>query len=140
MIRPFGVREDSKGTAIDFDKVHADLIEPALSSEGFGGGTTGEFLDAGNIREDMFSLLLSADLVICDITVHNANVFYELGARHALRKRGTVLLRGRPTADNYAVRPEDRPPLGVLGHKPEGQPRKTHRNDSSDHGGRPQDR
>ena len=39
--------------------------------------------DAGNIRADMFALIIEADLVICDITVHNANVFYELGIRHA---------------------------------------------------------
>jgi hypothetical protein len=30
----------------------------------------------------MFGLILEADLVVCDITVHNANVFYELGIRH----------------------------------------------------------
>jgi hypothetical protein len=33
----------------------------------------------------MFSLIIQADLVVCDITAHNANVFYELGIRHALR-------------------------------------------------------
>jgi hypothetical protein len=47
----------------------------------------------------MFSLILEADLVICDVTVHNANVFYELGIRHALRKKRTVLVRGRQSAD-----------------------------------------
>ena len=47
----------------------------------------------------MFALILEADLVICDITVHNANVFYELGVRHALRKKHTVLIKGEPSAD-----------------------------------------
>jgi hypothetical protein len=51
-------------------------------------------IDAGNIRSDMFALILEADIVICDITVHNANVFYELGIRHALRKKHTVLIKG----------------------------------------------
>jgi hypothetical protein len=37
---------------------------------------------------------------VCDITVHNANVFYELGIRHALRKKGTVLIKGAPVADS----------------------------------------
>jgi tetratricopeptide (TPR) repeat protein len=32
-------------------------------------------------------------------TSHNANVFYELGIRHALRKKRTVLIKGKPTAD-----------------------------------------
>ena len=47
----------------------------------------------------MFALILEADVVICDITVHNANVFYELGIRHALRKKHTVLIKGDPSAD-----------------------------------------
>jgi hypothetical protein len=45
------------------------------------GGTTAEINRAGNIREDMFRLLVVADLVIADVSIHNANVFYELGIR-----------------------------------------------------------
>ena len=45
----------------------------------------------------MFERLLVADLVIADISIHNANVFYELGIRHALRGRQTFLLRARLT-------------------------------------------
>jgi len=91
VIRPFGKKADASGTAIDFEQIHDRLIAPALKDAGLGGGTTGEIIDAGNVREDMFSLIIEADLVVCDITVHNANVFYELGIRHALRKRRTVL-------------------------------------------------
>jgi tetratricopeptide (TPR) repeat protein len=46
----------------------------------------------------MFEQLVLAELVIADISVHNANVFYELGLRHALRHRPTILIRfKRPT-------------------------------------------
>jgi hypothetical protein len=48
----------------------------------------------------MFSLIIEADLIICDITYHNANVFYELGIRHALRKKRTLLIKGSPVADS----------------------------------------
>src|SRR5512146_1727375 len=99
VIRPFGKKADAAGTTIDFEQVHERLIAPALKDAGLGGGTTGEIIDAGNVREDMFSMIIEADLVVCDITVHNANVFYELGIRHALRKRRTVLIKGRPTSD-----------------------------------------
>src|SRR5262249_15681345 len=34
-----------------------------------------------------------------DITIHNANVFYELGVRHALRKTRTIMIKGQPTPD-----------------------------------------
>ena len=57
------------------------------------GRTTQEIARAGNIRADMFHLLLTADIVVADISIHNANVFYELGVRHALRDRRTFLLR-----------------------------------------------
>src|SRR5262245_25743315 len=99
VIRPFGKKKDSSGLEIDFETVHKDLIAPALAATGLAGSTTGEIVESGNIREDMFALIIEADLVICDITVHNANVFYELGIRHALRKKRTILVKGRPTND-----------------------------------------
>lgn len=99
VIRGFGEKKDSSGRVVDFEKVHAALIQPALERCGLAGGTTIEVLDAGNIRADMFALILEADVVVCDITVHNANVFYELGVRHALRKKSTVMIKGDPSAD-----------------------------------------
>ena len=100
IIRPFGLKKDRDGQEIDFERTQSELIGPALAAANLAGGTTGEIIDAGNIREDMFSLILEADLVVCDVTVHNANVFYELGIRHALRKRSTLLIRGRQSADD----------------------------------------
>lgn len=88
IVRPFGVKQ-----GIDFDAVDKELIQPALRTVGITGETTLAIAEAGNIREDMFAKLLTADLVIADISVHNANVFYELGIRHALRDRKTLLLR-----------------------------------------------
>ena len=100
IVRPFGKKKDSAGSEIDFDLVGASLIEPAIGDAGLAGGTTGQIVEAGNIREDMFKLILAADVVICDITIHNANVFYELGIRHALRKKSTILIKGTPTKDS----------------------------------------
>ena len=78
---------------IDFDRVEEELILPALNSIGIEGGTTTEIVEQGNIREDMFRLLVTAELVIADVSIHNANVFYELGIRHGLRAQDTFLLR-----------------------------------------------
>lgn len=99
VIRGFGTHRDSSGATVDFDRVHNALIRPAMERCGLTGGTTGQVVEAGNIRADMFALIIEADVVICDITVHNANVFYELGIRHALRKKHTVLIKGDPTSD-----------------------------------------
>jgi hypothetical protein len=101
-VRPFGVKE-----GIDFDQVEAVLIRPALEqlrtvySLAIDGGTTGEFIRQGNIREDMFRLLVTADLVVADVSIHNANAFYELGIRHGLRHQHTFLLREKSTAAKY---------------------------------------
>ncbi len=99
IIRPFGEKTDSDGNVINFDRTQSELIDPALIEVNLGGGTTGEIVDAGNIRADMFALILEADVVVCDLTILNANVFYELGIRHALRKKCTILIKGTPTGD-----------------------------------------
>ncbi|NOT56730.1 MAG: hypothetical protein HOP18_19195 [Deltaproteobacteria bacterium] len=88
IVRPFGTKNN-----INFDRVETELIRPAMRAVGLTGGTTGEFVQQGNIRTDMFELLLIADLVIADVSIHNANVFYELGLRHALRDKRTFLLK-----------------------------------------------
>jgi hypothetical protein len=90
IVRPFG----TKG-GVDFDRVERELIAPALDHFGITGRTTGEIVAQGNIRTDMFQLLATADLVVADLSIHNANVFYELGVRHALRDRKTFLIRAR---------------------------------------------
>ncbi|HZG24016.1 MAG TPA: tetratricopeptide repeat-containing protein, partial [Chitinophagaceae bacterium] len=88
IVRPFGTKQ-----GVDFDKVERELIQPALKKAGIAGSTTAAIMEQGNIREDMFSLLLTADLVVADLSIHNANVFYELGIRHALRDKRTFLIR-----------------------------------------------
>lgn len=88
IVRPFGVKE-----GIDFDAIETKLIREVLRELGFPGGTTGEFAHAGSILVDMMQQLLLADVVIADISIHNANVYYELGVRHALRDRATILIR-----------------------------------------------
>ncbi len=93
IIRPFGRKKDGKGNEIDFDKVANELISPALAAVGAVGRETLDIVQSGNIRVDMFRRLLTADLVVADLSIHNANVFYELGIRHALRDHGTLMLR-----------------------------------------------
>lgn len=90
IIRPFGTKNE-----INFDQVEADLIDPALDRFNITGRTTMEIRRQGNIRVDMFQRLLTADIIVADISIHNANVYYELGVRHALRGKRTFLIRAR---------------------------------------------
>jgi hypothetical protein len=102
IVRPFGkrkvIQKDKDGNQnqveFNFDKVQEKLIDPAFVAAKLEGGTTGKIFEAGSIHEDMFTQLLMAELVIADVSIHNANVFYELGIRHALRDKQTVLIRG----------------------------------------------
>jgi hypothetical protein len=116
IVRPFGIKKDLNGKEIDFDRVERELIDPALTELGISGRTTTEILEAGNIRADMFQRLLTADLVVADLSIHNANVFYELGVRHALRDKRTFLLRCKGDdvpfdlqTDRYLVYDRDNP-------------------------------
>lgn len=108
VIRPFGTKGNKSDGLIDFDLMHSELITPALIQLGFSGGTTGEFLQQGMIHEDMFREIVSSDLVIADISIHNANAFYELGIRHALRDKYTILLRADKYTDDHVfdLKPE----------------------------------
>src|SRR5215217_484905 len=100
IIRPFGIKKE-----IDFDRVQRELIDPALEGHRLIGRTTGDTLKQGNIRTEMFRRLLTADVVIVDISISNANVFYELGIRHALRNKRTFMIRG----SNAALPPDEVP-------------------------------
>lgn len=96
---PFGTKPGADGAPIDFNRVYAELLKPALEDAGCEVFRADEEQRAGDIRSDMFQELLVADLVLADLTLDNPNVWYELGVRHALRARGVLLVQGpRPTS------------------------------------------
>ena len=74
IVRPFGTQQ-----GIDFNHVSDRLTRRYWKRLNIVGGTTEVIARARNIRVDMFERLALADIVIADISIHNANVFYELG-------------------------------------------------------------
>lgn len=90
VVMPFGRKKGLDGGWIDFNSIYQDLIKPALEEAGFDSFRADEEAVSGDILTDMFQELLLADLVLADLSIDNANVFYELGIRHALRKRGLI--------------------------------------------------
>ena len=94
VVMPFGTKPAADGSSIDFNRVYAELIQPALERAGLDPFRADQEVRAGDIRIDMFQELLLADLVLADLTIDNPNVWYELGVRHALRARGVVLISG----------------------------------------------
>lgn len=90
VVMPFGRKKGREGNWIDFNSIYQQLIRPALEEAGFESFRADEESVSGDILSDMFQELLLADLVLADLSIDNANVFYELGIRHALRKRGVI--------------------------------------------------
>jgi len=86
-------RAEQWTAGIDFDAVHRLLLTNALDELRIQGATTEAVVKAGNIREDMFHRLVTADLVIADLSLYNPNVYYELGVRQAFRDKYTFLIR-----------------------------------------------
>jgi tetratricopeptide (TPR) repeat protein len=90
VIMPFGKKKGADGSLYDFNAIYSQVIKPALELAGFEPFRADEETASGDILTDMFQELLLADLCIADMSIDNANVFYELGIRHAFRRRGIV--------------------------------------------------
>ncbi|GAB4499606.1 MAG: hypothetical protein OHK003_16170 [Anaerolineales bacterium] len=90
VVMPFGNKKGPDGRPFDFNAIYKTLIKPAIEEAGFEPFRADEETASGDILTDMFQRLLLADMVLCDLSIDNANAFYELGIRHALRKRGVA--------------------------------------------------
>jgi tetratricopeptide (TPR) repeat protein len=89
---PFGKKPDGSGNTIDFDAVYAELIKPAIEAAELEPIRADEEMSGGIIHKPMFERLVLCEYAVADLTTANANVFYELGVRHAVRPHSTVLL------------------------------------------------
>ena len=90
IVMPFGKKKGGDGSLYDFNAIYKQMIKPALIGAGFEPFRADEETASGDILTDMFQELLLADLVLCDLSIDNANAYYELGIRHAFRKRGVM--------------------------------------------------
>lgn len=79
---------------VDFDAIYNALLEPALLKSGCEPFRADCEPAAGDIRTDMYFELVTADLVIADLSISNPNVFYELGVRHGVCPRGVFVVQG----------------------------------------------
>ena len=92
VLMPFGKKPDTSGRLVDFDAVYGDLIAPAIADAGMEPLRADEEMTGGIIHKPMFERLILCEYAVADLTTANANVFYELGVRHAVRQWSTVLL------------------------------------------------
>ena len=97
VIMPFGGKTDVNGKITDFDEIFDCIIQKPVEELGLECVRCDKIAQAGVIHEQMFRHIYEADVAVVDITSLNANVFYELGVRHALVDSVTVLLRRKGT-------------------------------------------
>jgi tetratricopeptide (TPR) repeat protein len=87
-----------KQRTLNLDKTYENIIKPAVAAIGLKCVRADEILHSTVIDKPMYEQLLRADVVIADISTSNANAIYELGVRHALRPRATVVMAEREFA------------------------------------------
>lgn len=89
----YGKKTDfATGRTLDLDKSYKFLIKPAVTACGVKCIRADEIRHAGVIDVPMYEQLLDADVVVADLSTANPNALYELGVRHALRPRTTVVI------------------------------------------------
>jgi tetratricopeptide (TPR) repeat protein len=94
VLMPFGKKPDPAGAMIDFDAVYLDIIAPAIVDAEMEPLRADEEVTGGIIHKPMFERLVLCEYAVADLTNANANVFYELGVRHAVRPWCTVPIFG----------------------------------------------
>ncbi|MGN6297242.1 MAG: TRAFs-binding domain-containing protein [Ginsengibacter sp.] len=90
VLMPFGTKSDGIKKEIDFDKVYNSFIKPAIIKAGLEPIRADEEKSGGFIHKPMYERLMFCDFAVADLSFANANVFYELGIRHALKPYTTV--------------------------------------------------
>jgi O-acetyl-ADP-ribose deacetylase (regulator of RNase III) len=98
VIMPYGTKKDVDGKEIDFDEIYEYIIKKAVKTlEGFECIRCDNIDEPGWVHKRMIQHIFEDRVAIVDTSTLNANVFYELGVRHALRKGVTVLIQREGT-------------------------------------------
>lgn len=94
VVMGFGKKTDFEtGRTLDLDATYNAIISPAVTAAGMRCIRSDEIVHSGIIDVAMYEMLLRAELVIADISTGNVNAVYELGVRHALRPRATIVMK-----------------------------------------------
>jgi tetratricopeptide repeat protein len=96
MVMPFGKKATGKPSesapeTVDFDQLWSRVHKPVLTELGYQ-AVRADCDVVTLIATGMIQQLAVADLVVADISLSNANVYYEVGVRHAAAERGCALI------------------------------------------------
>ena len=89
---PYGKKTDPvTGIEIDCDLVFSRVYVPVLEDLDYRWRRSDRETDTGIVHIAMIEAVANSDVVIADLATLNANVLYEVGLRHALAGKTTVL-------------------------------------------------
>jgi tetratricopeptide (TPR) repeat protein len=94
---PFGRKPDGQGGEVDFDLLYSSMIVPAVRATGLEPIRGDQDLAAGLFLKATLKRLVASPMAVFDISLHNPNVVYELGIRHALCDSSTILIARNAT-------------------------------------------
>ena len=93
VVMGFGKKTDFEtGRTLDLDMSYQNMIKPAVEAAGLQCIRADEIVHSGMIDVPMYEQLLTADVVVADLSTSNKNALYELGVRHALRPYTTIVI------------------------------------------------
>jgi hypothetical protein len=104
VVMPFGEKR-YKRRKVNCDATFDKVIVPMLEDADLAWEREDRRLDAGIIHVGMIERLGNAHIVVVDTITENANVFYELGLRHAFADKATILLGPKGTSPPFDTRP-----------------------------------
>ena len=97
MVMPYGIkavgthRDPAVPAEVDFDRLWQAALKPSIEDLGYEPVRADQDLGALIIQE-MLERLAISDVVVADVTIANANVYYEIGIRHAAKEIGCVMI------------------------------------------------
>jgi hypothetical protein len=96
MVMPFANKPTGKSgkqvpDVVDFDKLWYRVHKPVLEELGYQAVRADADM-GGFVIAELIQRLAVADLVLADVPLANANVYYEVGVRQAAKERGCVLV------------------------------------------------
>ncbi len=97
VLMPFGKKNYQNEVTVDFDAVYEKLIKPAILAADMEPIRADEEKTDGIIHKPMFERLVLCEYAVADLSTANANVFYELGIRHAAKEKATVMVFANST-------------------------------------------
>jgi hypothetical protein len=93
VLMPFGTKRDpTSSLEINFDVIYEQAVRPAVLAAGLEVVRADEERIGGIMHKPMFERLLLCEYAIADLTTGNANVYYQLGIRHAIRPFTTLAI------------------------------------------------